>query len=258
MSGPRVRVVGHRGAPAHAPENTLASLERAARDGADEVELDVQRTADRVTVLLHDDTIDRTTSGHGRLRELPWAEVRKLDAGSWFGPEFAGERVPSLAEVCAWARSTRVGLSVELKQPAPGDGIACDEGLADDVVGELDRSGLLARSVIHSADHPSIARVRSVAPGVRTALSYSGVNLVDPLAIARTVPGIAMVNIGWLWISADLCRAMRAAGIEVHAWGVPEPFDEEIVARLIGYGVSSLSADDPGALVHLLASALLG
>src|SRR5438128_1848147 len=131
----RVRVVGHRGAAAHAPENTIASLELGVREGADDVEFDVQRTADGVPVLLHDETCDRTTDGSGPLRERTSAAVSALDAGSWFGPSFAGERVPTLAAVCEWAGRNAAGLSVELKQPAPGEGLPVDDGLAAAVIG---------------------------------------------------------------------------------------------------------------------------
>ena len=149
-----VRVVGHRGAAAHAPENTIASLARGQNDGADEVEFDVQRTADGVPVLLHDDTLDRTTSGSGPLRARTWRELGALDAGSWFAPRFAGERIPSLADVCAWAKTARVDLSVELKQPAPAEGLPLDDGLAASAVECLRASGVLSRAVLTSVCAP--------------------------------------------------------------------------------------------------------
>lgn len=184
--GARIRVVGHRGAAARAPENTIASLARAACDGADEVEFDVQRTADGVPVLLHDDTLDRTTSGRGALRDRTWPELRTLDAGTHFSPAFAGERLPSLADACAWARGTGTGLSIELKQPAPADVAPIDDGLAGSVVEALRAADLLPQAVIHSFDHPTLARVLAIAPDARVAASYRGPNLVDPLAIARS------------------------------------------------------------------------
>jgi len=252
--GARIRVVGHRGAAARAPENTIASLARGVRDGADEVEFDVQRTRDGVAVLLHDDTLDRTTSGRGALRERTLSELRHLDAGSHFAPEFSGERVPSLAKVCAWAKTVATDLSVELKQPAPGEGLAVDDGLAESAIADLRASGVLKRAVLHSFDHPTIARVRAIAPDARAALLYTGPNLVDPLAIARTVPGIVAVHLRWYWVSRRLCAAAHAEGLRVHAYGIPEPLEREVVLRLADFGVDSLSADDPGELVKLLAA----
>jgi len=247
-----VRVVGHRGAAAHAPENTIASLARGEEEGADAVEFDVQRTADGVPVLLHDDTLDRTTSGSGPLRERSWRELGALDAGSWFAPRFSGERIPSLAQVCAWAKTARVDLSVELKQPAPAAGAPPDARLAESVVECLRASGLLSRAVLHSFDHPTIARVRQLAPEARAALLYAGPNLVDPLAIARTVPGIAGLHVRWPWVSPELCSAAHRANLSVHAYGLPEPPERGTVLRLVEFGVDSLSADAPDALVRLL------
>ena len=254
MVGARIRVVGHRGAAARAPENTIASLARGMRDGADEVEFDVQRTKDGQLVCLHDETLDRTTSGRGPLRDRTLSEVRELDAGSHFAPEFSGERLPSLADVCAWATAAGADLSVELKQPAPGEGRAMDDGLAESAVAELRASGLLERAVVHSFDHPTIAQVRHVAPDARAALLYTGPNLVDPLAIARTVPGIVAVHLRWYWVSRELCAAAHAEGLRVHAYGIPEPLEREVILRLAHFGVDSLSADDPGELVKLLAA----
>jgi glycerophosphoryl diester phosphodiesterase len=255
MGGRRVRVVGHRGAAARAPENTVASLARAARDGVDEVEMDVRRTADGVPVLMHDDMLERTTSGGGRLDRCSWAEVRRLDAGTHFGPEFSGERVPSLADVCAWAKTARVGLSVELKQPAPAEGRPPDEGLAATVVEMLRTAGLLERAVIHSFDHPSIARVLATEPSARAALLYDGPNLVDPLAIARTVPGIVALHIRWRWVSRELCDAAHRDRLSVHAYALPEPLDRDVVMRLVDLGIDSLSANDPAPLVRMLDTA---
>ena len=93
------RVVAHRGNSAVAPQNTLAAFEAAARAGADSIELDVQLTSDGHVVVIHDDTLDATTSGTGWLKDTPLAAVRELDAGAWFAPAYAGQRVPLLAEV---------------------------------------------------------------------------------------------------------------------------------------------------------------
>jgi glycerophosphoryl diester phosphodiesterase len=96
-----IRVAGHRGAAGRAPENTCASFRLAWELGADMVELDVRLTADGHPIVLHDATLDRTTRGTGRVAERTLAEIRALDAGSHFGPAFAGEHVPGLAEALA-------------------------------------------------------------------------------------------------------------------------------------------------------------
>ncbi|HYD29527.1 MAG TPA: glycerophosphoryl diester phosphodiesterase [Azospirillaceae bacterium] len=112
-------VIGHRGAAAHAPENTLAGLRAAAAQGVRWVEVDVMLSRDRVPVLVHDDTVDRTTDGTGAIADLTFDALRRLDAGSWFAPTFTGERIPSLVEAVELATRLGLGLNLEIK-PSPG------------------------------------------------------------------------------------------------------------------------------------------
>ena len=114
--GARPWLVGHRGACDVAPENTLASFAQALADGADMVEMDLRLSADGAVVVFHDERLDRTTDGLGEVASLTLAELRRLDAGSWFAPRFAGERIPTLAEVFDWAQG-RIALLLELKYP---------------------------------------------------------------------------------------------------------------------------------------------
>ena len=101
-------LVAHRGASAVAPENTMSAFRRAIEAGADAVELDVQATSDGQLVVIHDSTLDRTTDGTGAVFETDAATIAGADAGSWFSPDFAGERVPTLEEVLGLdARSSR-------------------------------------------------------------------------------------------------------------------------------------------------------
>src|ERR1700704_3987340 len=113
----RVSVVAHRGASAYAPENTMAAFERASQLGADAIELDVHLTADDRLVVHHDDTLDRTTTGSGYVRDQTWDEIACLSAGAWYADSFASERVPLFEDVLAWAKEKGMPLSVELKRP---------------------------------------------------------------------------------------------------------------------------------------------
>ena len=112
-------VIGHRGAAARAPENTLAGLRKAKELGADWVEFDVMLSGDGVPVLIHDETLQRTTTGRGRVARHTADEIRSLDAGAWFAPEFAGERVPTLAEAVALLLELGLNANVEIK-PSSG------------------------------------------------------------------------------------------------------------------------------------------
>jgi len=114
--------IGHRGASALAPENTLAAFETAIVDGADGLEFDVRLTRDGVPIVLHDAALDRTTSGRGAVAALDLASIRRLDAGAWFGARFRGERVPTLAETLDLARG-RCAVNIELKEEG-GDAVS--------------------------------------------------------------------------------------------------------------------------------------
>src|SRR5579859_1459920 len=121
----------------------------------------------RVPIVIHDATLDRTTSGHGPVRARRWTEIRDLDAGSHFAPAHASERVPALEELLDWARTQTVGLVLEIKQPAPGDGRPRDEGLVEAVLAQLAASGLLERTLLISFDHPSIREATEREPRAR-------------------------------------------------------------------------------------------
>ena len=113
------RVIGHRGAAGHAPENTLVSLEKAAALGVRWVEFDTKLSADGVPVVFHDDKLERTTDGRGPVAEMPLAELLALDAGTWFGDGFAGEPVPTLGQAMATLTRLGLGANVEIKA-SPG------------------------------------------------------------------------------------------------------------------------------------------
>ena len=118
-------VIGHRGAVGHAPENTLAGIRKAATLGVTWVEFDVALTKDGEPVLLHDETVDRTTDRKGKLADLTLAEIRTLDAGTWFSGDFAGERIPTLDEAIAELESLGLNANVEIK---PTSGREADTG----------------------------------------------------------------------------------------------------------------------------------
>src|SRR5258708_7642232 len=116
-AGGGVWVIGHRGAMGECPENTFVSFERALELGADWIERDVHLTRDGALAVIHDELVDRTTDGHGFVKDHTLAELKRLDAGAWFGPEHAGQRIPSLDEVLVWAHERNPVLNLEIKNP---------------------------------------------------------------------------------------------------------------------------------------------
>jgi glycerophosphoryl diester phosphodiesterase len=113
------RIIGHRGAKGHAPENTLASFRKAKELGATWVEFDVKESEDGVLVIMHDDDLDRTTNGKGPMIKTKWSVAKELDAGSWFHPSFSNERIPTLEETFLLLKELNIGANIEIK-PCPG------------------------------------------------------------------------------------------------------------------------------------------
>lgn len=113
------RIIGHRGAKGHSPENTLVSFEKAKKLGATWVEFDVKESADGILIIMHDDELDRTSNGKGLVAKTPWHEIQKLDAGSWFDKKFTNEKIPTLEQTFNLLKKLKMGANIEIK-PCPG------------------------------------------------------------------------------------------------------------------------------------------
>ncbi len=224
-SAGRFHVCAHRGHSIGAPENTLAAIEAAAAHGATVCEIDVVLTHDDEIVLLHDEILDRTTDGRGRVADRGLAEIKRLDAGAWFDPKFAGTRVPTLAEALLAARRFGLGTLVEIKERQRPDRMIERLGA---VLGSL---GAVGEVLVISFDHPTLLRARARIPDLRTEI-ITHARHVDPVAVARNA-GAASVAIETDMFHADDALALHAAGIAVR---VTLPRPERIAARL-AYGL---------------------
>jgi glycerophosphoryl diester phosphodiesterase len=222
----------------------MRAFRRAAEVGCDLIELDVHLSRDGLPVVIHDDALDRTTSGRGRVASHTWEELRALDAGM-------GERIPSLEEVIDWARSGSFWLSIEIKQPTPAYGDPRYAGIEERVVDLVRAARLDERCLIHSFDHPTIRRVREIWPAATTAISYGGGTLTDPLALGRSAAASG-IHPWWAWVSPDVARLAHEAGMHVHAWGMTQPPLRGEVEALVHAGVDSLDANDPRRLRAIL------
>lgn len=227
--------IGHRGAAGTAPENTLASFRRAAALGCDGVEFDLHRTADGHLVVIHDPYLERTTSGRGLVRDTTLAGIRTLDAGGWKGPEFAGERVPTLAEVVRDPALQGLFLYVELKA-----GSIHYPGIEAQLAGELRALGCTGRVQVSSFDHVALKALRGLDPDLPLGMLYAG-NLLDPVGMAQAI-GANALHPAWEFVTPDLVRAAHAAGLQVNVWTVNAP---EHVARMRACGVDGIMSDFP-------------
>jgi len=233
----RALIVGHRGAMGHAPENTMASFERGLALGADLIELDVHLSADGHLVVIHDPTVDRTTDGRGYVKDMTLAQLKELDAGSWYGPEFAGQRIPTLPEVLEWARG-RVGLVVEIK-----NGPVFYPGIEERVAEALEAYGMEDEVVVISFDHRCVRRVKELRPRIAAGILYVG-RLADPVAVARAAMADALhPNVNYL--TAEDVREAHRAGLAVSTWVVNDP---SWAQELAGMGVDSIGTNYPDRL----------
>ncbi|WP_244928808.1 glycerophosphodiester phosphodiesterase family protein [Nocardioides sp. W7] len=230
---PRNPVVAHRGASRVAPEETLAAYRAAIAEGAAVLEGDVQLTRDGVPVLVHDDTLDTTTDAEQvfpdrapwRVGDLTLAELKQLDAGSWVNEKYAGERVPTLAEVLRLGRG-RVGFNLELKSPQNSPGVATRlaevlraHGYTDDRVDR--RTGML-RIAVHSRDEAALHEFAGELPYVRISW-LSGGAMLDDARLAELAPWTDAVYASPTRTSAvDVDRA-HAVGLEVYSDPVDSP-----------------------------------
>jgi glycerophosphoryl diester phosphodiesterase len=165
-----LRVIAHRGLSGLAPENTLAALEAAVATGADMVEVDVTLSRDRELVLIHDETLERTTDARGPVAARTLHELRRLDAGSWFDATFRGERIPSLAEALDLLRG-RILVNLEIKPEA----VAAEarDGIEERLARLVEDHGMVDQTLVSSFEPRALARIRELSPELATASLYS-------------------------------------------------------------------------------------
>lgn len=227
-------VWGHRGTRALAPENTLPAFDVAVTHRLDGVELDVQLTADGVVAVMHDQELERTTDGRGWLGARTWEELQRLDAGSWFGPQFAGTRVPSFAAVLEHLPAS-MWVNVEIKN-APH----AYPGLVEKVAALLREHGRAGRAVITSFDHTCLARARAVAPEILRAPLYAA-RLEEPWLLAERY-GAYGLHVHSDYVLPGDVQAIRARDLMVNAWAVGS---RETMRRVIEAGATGFTLDDP-------------
>jgi glycerophosphoryl diester phosphodiesterase len=219
-------VVGHRGAMGSCPENTLLSFERAAEMGAEWVELDVHQSRDGALVVIHDQLLERTTNGSGRVADHTLAELKSLDAGQ-------GQSIPTLNEVLVWARQRGIGVDIEVKQ-APARSVV--EAAAD-----------FQPALITSFDHPLVSEIKRLAPRLRTGLLYAHRPL-DPVGMAHAADAAVLLP-QWPYVHPADVRTLHAAGLQVWTWATS---DRHALSSLVAMGVDAIATNDPWVLRELL------
>ncbi len=230
-------IIAHRGASAHAPENTLAAFQLAVAQGADAIELDAKLSLDGQIVVIHDQNVERTTNGNGKVGELTLSELQALDAGSWFSPAFAGEKIPTLRQVFE-VIGDKLLINVELTNYAsPGDALPL---LAAQLALEFD----WVDRILFSSFHPfNLVRIKKRIPNAQVAL----------LALPGRAGFLSRSSIG-RWFSprfihphyTDISEAFiqkeHNRKRKVNAWTIN---DAGMIQRLLSWHIDGLITDDP-------------
>lgn len=227
LASQATEIVCHRGANRHAPENTYASTQVCIEWGVEYVEIDVRRSADGVMYLLHDARVDRTTDGRGYLSELDSSVVDTLDAGSWFGPEFAGERVPRLEPFLRWIDG-RIKVYFDVKDADIGELVA--------LVRQL---GMEDESFFWFGDERDARRFRGIAPGLELKINAASVEDVEAAArdFRADIIEVRLPN-----LTPELIDACRDRGLEIMVYQ-PLP-DREAFARILELGADKVNLNE--------------
>jgi glycerophosphoryl diester phosphodiesterase len=239
----RVWVIGHRGAMGHCPENTMASFERGLELGADWVELDVHLTRDGALAVIHDEALDRTTNGHGLVKDHTLAELKRLDAGAWFGREYSGQTIPTLDEVLQWASQRQTIVDIEIKN-AP----IFYAGIEEAVVKALDRARMTEQVIVISFDHHAVRKVKALEPRITTGVLYSGRPVDAGVDLARKAQADALLP-HVAYVTREDVQVAHAAGLSVAPWTTSDP---HTLRHLIKCGVDAIGTNHPDVLSNLL------
>ena len=231
------RIIGHRGAAAYAPENTLEGLYTAADMGIDWVEFDVKLTKDQVPILFHDDTLDRTTNGSGPVAEKTLEEIRELEAGSWFSDSFSGIRIPTLEEAVEVLLERNLGLNLEIK-PCPGREKETAE-VALDVLSHIwdDHERLL----ISSFQHVSLEVAMDMATDWHRGFLLPQEWPDNWRELAEYLK-VSTINLNGNTCDYDDVQAAMELGLPILAYTIN---DQDRARQLLTWGVDGFFSDEP-------------
>jgi glycerophosphoryl diester phosphodiesterase len=246
----RSLIIAHRGHSVALPEQTMAAFEAAVRLGAEMIEADIQITRDGRLITMHDERLERTTSGTGLVSERDWAEIAELDAGSWFDPRFAAERVPLLDDLFALADEAGIALCLEVKGETP----QAFAGIALATAREIERRGRLDVDALASFDHVALALAADAVPGLRTApdrLPEHGPTVVADVVAQAERCKAKIIQHHHADLTAEGVAAMQAAGLAVWAW---PPTTRADVERSFALGVDGLMGDDVAVIADVVST----
>ncbi|WP_431027692.1 glycerophosphodiester phosphodiesterase [Lysinibacillus sp. LZ02] len=234
-----MKIFAHRGCSKQYPENTCIAFQKAAALPVFGVEFDVHLTADKQLVVIHDETIDRTSTGTGFVKDMTLAQLKQYDYGKWFGEQFAGEKIPTLTEVLTLFQDTHHVLNIEIKSD-----IFEYEGIEQLIADEIDAFGMHDRVIVSSFNHESIQRFHRLQPTIQTgALFASLVTNIEGYVKALRSDAL---HIYYFHAYRHIIQAALANGTTVRTFTVN---DIDIAKELQSIGVEAIFTDDPEMMI---------
>lgn len=241
MQGPLI--IGHRGASAVVPENTMAAFREAIAVGADGIEFDVRLASDGVPVVIHDGTLRRTGGVNQRVADLRWDELNKVDVGSWFAPRFANERVPSLAELFELFQTKNLSLYLEMKCDSPAE----YRPLAEACARLINEYSFKERIAVECFQLPALQILKEVDPEIKTAALLDR-TFTDQSVITRAIEiGAMAVALHHRLARKNLVEKSKQAGLHVAVWTVDDPI---WLDRARSIGIDALITNDPARMLN--------
>ncbi len=245
----RPLVIAHRGASARAPENTLVAYREAMALGALIAETDVHLSADGEVIVIHDRTVDRTTGGTGAVAEMTLAQIRELEAGSWKGPQFAGEPVPTLGELLDLAKG-KLTLCVEVK---------AGQGIEERIVELLRERDQLDQVLVFSFDAAAVSRFEELEPRIPTVFlaraPRGGLPYGSAAVDAAEAAGADVLGMDHRRVEPLVVREAHARGFPVFVWTVNQP---EAIRAAVEVGVDAVISDVPDVAEETIREGIAG
>ena len=230
-------ILGHRGAASLAPENTLPSMQKAVEAGADGIEIDVQLSADKIPVIFHDDTLDRTTNSQGLLSLHSLDELKKVDAGSWFSEEFKSATVPTLEEALIFCQKNNLTMNLEIKISTH-----CEiNELVKQVVAVIQKTNFpLDKLFCSSFSLPALKQLYKLYPGVRRGL-ISDDDITNLPEIAKQMK-LFSVHMAQKNLNKAMAKSIKELGLILVVWTLNDPSK---VDKFTKWGVDHFITDKP-------------
>ena len=231
-----VTPIAHRGASLFAPENTMAAFTLAVDMGMKDIECDVMLTADKIPILIHDDSLNRTTNGQGLVHQTTYEYIQSLDAGSWFAPHFKGIKVPKLAELLHWQKKTDITLHLEIK-PIRNDNLPEDIGIIMSHINQYGESQKIKILSFQTAIFEHLSQQQSKFPRVLEVAHCQEKHIQE-----AQVTGCDQINISHHLFSRNRIRDIQTAGPKV---GIFTVNNLDQIKELRTIPVDEIFTDDP-------------